>query len=190
MPKVNSRYAARVEKAFGFHKKHPMLSVPKLMKLTNFKKNEIEDHAIRMCIYRCTQNWTVIPKEADNPPVTVTCDGDQGVSSVSASLCASTPKVKRIQMTGVYAKQTLHQAYRETQAHYKTAFKHATMVYAREKEKKGGMLAQEVSELINNQFNQVITARTIQRNVKDGKIGCRCQTVSTLTIRTTDKRPC
>jgi hypothetical protein len=32
MPKVDSRYAARVEKAFGFHKKHPTLSVPKLMK--------------------------------------------------------------------------------------------------------------------------------------------------------------
>ncbi len=32
MPKVDSRYAARVEKAFGFHKKHPMLSVPEPMK--------------------------------------------------------------------------------------------------------------------------------------------------------------
>ena len=36
MPKVDSQYAARVEKAFGFHKKHPTLSVPELMKLANF----------------------------------------------------------------------------------------------------------------------------------------------------------
>jgi hypothetical protein len=46
-----------------------------------------------------------------------------------------------------YAKQTLRQAYKEKKAHYKTVFKHATMVYAREKEKKGGMLAQEVSDI-------------------------------------------
>jgi hypothetical protein len=70
-----------------------------------------------MCIYHHIKNWTVIPKEANNPPVTVTCDGDQGVSSVSASSCASTPKVKRIWMT-VYAKQTSCQAYKEKQAHY------------------------------------------------------------------------
>ena len=132
MPKVDSRYAARVEKAFGFHNKHPMLSVPELMKLANFKQNEVEDRAIRMCIYRCIKNWTVIPKKADTPPVTITCDGNQGVSSVSASLCASTPKVKHIQMTAS-AKQTLHQAYKEKQAHYKTVFKHATTMYAREK---------------------------------------------------------
>jgi hypothetical protein len=117
MPKVKSRYAARVEKAFGFHKKHPTISVPKLMKLANFKQNEVEDCAIRMCIYRRIKNWTVIPKEADNLPVTVTCDGNQGVSSVSASSCASTPKVKRIRMTA-YAKQTSSQAYKEKQAHY------------------------------------------------------------------------
>jgi hypothetical protein len=28
-----------------------------------------------------------------------------------------------------------------------------------------------VMELINNQFNQIITAQTIQQNVKDGRIG-------------------
>jgi hypothetical protein len=117
MPKVDSRYAVRVEKAFGFHKKHPTLSVPKLMKLANFKQNEVEDCAIRMCIYRRIKHWTIIPKEANNPPVTVTCDGDQGVSSVSASSCASIPKVKCIWMTA-YAKHTSRQAYKEKQAHY------------------------------------------------------------------------
>ncbi len=56
MPKVDSRYAARVEKAFGYHNKQPMLSVPELMKLANFKQNEVEDRAIRMCIYRRIKN--------------------------------------------------------------------------------------------------------------------------------------
>ena len=88
------------------------------------------------------------------------------------SEASSTPKVKRIRMTA-WAKQTLRQAYKEKQGSYSTAFKHGTTVYAREKEKdkKGGMSAERVSELINNQFNEVITAQTIQQNVKDGKIG-------------------
>jgi hypothetical protein len=38
MPKVNSQYAARVEKAIGFHKKHPTLSVPELMKLAEIRR--------------------------------------------------------------------------------------------------------------------------------------------------------
>ena len=87
MPKVNSRYADRVEKAFILHKNHPTLSVPELMRLANFKQNELGDRAIRMCIYRRIKKWTVVPKEADTTPVTVvTCKGDQGVSSVSEAV--------------------------------------------------------------------------------------------------------
>ena len=44
--------------------------------------------------------------------------------------------------------QTVRQACTEKQANYKIAFKHATTVYSREKEKKGGMPAQDVSDLI------------------------------------------
>jgi hypothetical protein len=51
-----------VEKAFGFHKKHSTLSDPELMKLANFKQNEVEDLAIRMCIYRCIKNGLLSPK--------------------------------------------------------------------------------------------------------------------------------
>jgi hypothetical protein len=42
----------------------------------------------------------------------------------------------------------VRQARNKKQANYKIAFKHTTTVYSREKEKKGGMLAQDVSDLI------------------------------------------
>jgi len=74
-------------------------------------------------------------------------------------------------MTAHHGAQTVHQARNEKQANYKIAFKHATTVYSREKEKKGGMSAQDVSDLIKKQFKESITARTIQRQVKNGQVG-------------------
>ncbi len=73
-------------------------------------------------------------------------------------------------MTAHHGAQTVHQARNEKQANYKIAFKHATTVYSREKEKKGGMSA-HVSDLIKKQFTESITARTIQRQVKNGQVG-------------------
>ena len=67
--------------------------------------------------------------------------------------------------------QTVRQARNEKLSNYKIAFKHATTVYSREKEKKGGMPAQDVSDLIKNQFKESISARTIQRHVKNGQAG-------------------
>ena len=52
MPKINPRTSDRVEKAFFLHKKHPKLTVPQLMKLSDFSKREQEDRAIKICIYR------------------------------------------------------------------------------------------------------------------------------------------
>ncbi len=104
MPKVHSRYAARVEKAFGFHKKHPTLSVPELMKLANFKQNEVEDRAIRMCIYRCIKNWTVIPKEANNPPVTVTIQAGYDAEHLRATIVKK-EQVERVNEPNTVAHQ-------------------------------------------------------------------------------------
>jgi hypothetical protein len=67
--------------------------------------------------------------------------------------------------------QTVRQARNKKLSNYKIAFKHATTVYSREKEKKGGMPAQDVSDLIKNQFKESISARTIQRHVKNGQAG-------------------
>ena len=79
-------------------------------------------------------------------------------------------KVKRVRVTA-HGAQTVCQARNEKLSNYKIAFKHATAVYSREKENKGGLLAQDVSDLIKNQFKESISARTIQRNVKNGQVG-------------------
>ena len=79
-------------------------------------------------------------------------------------------KVKRVRVTA-HGAQTVCQARNEKLSNYKIAFKHATAVYSREKENKGGLLAQDVSDLIKNQFKESISARTIQQNVKNGQVG-------------------
>jgi len=79
-------------------------------------------------------------------------------------------KVKRVRMTA-HGAQTVRQAQNEKLSNYKIAFKDATTVYSREKEKKGGIWAQDVSDLIKNQFKESISSRTIQQNVKNGQVG-------------------
>ena len=173
MPKINPRMSSRVEKAFLHHKKHPTLTVLQLMKLADFSKREQEDHAIRMCIYRRIQKFALILKETNLPlPNTVMCIAENGTLSSATESCDTPPqtKVKRVRMTA-HGAQTVRQARNEKLSNYKIAFKHATTVYSREKEKKGGMSAQDVSDVIKNQFKESITARTIQQNVKNGQVG-------------------
>ena len=101
------------------------------------------------------------------------CTVENGTLSSATDLSFTPPQeteIKHIRMTA-YASQTARQAQNQKQARYKIAFKHATTVYSREKAKKCGMLAQDVSTLIKNQFQENITAQTIQQNVKHGKFG-------------------
>ena len=143
------------------------------MKLADFSKREREDHAIRLCIYRRIQKFALILKETNLPlPNTVTCIAENGTLSSATESCDTPPqmKVKRVRVTA-HGAQTVCQARNEKLSNYKIAFKHATTVYSREKENKGGMLAQDVSDLIKNHFKESISARTIQRNVKNGQVG-------------------
>ena len=181
MPKINPWTSRRVEKAFLYHKKHPMLTVPQLMKLADFLKREREDHAIRMCIYQRILNLALICKESNLPPLnTVTCTVKNKTFSSAVTESCITPsqtKVKRIRMTA-HAAQTVHQAKNKKLAKRKIAFKHVTMGYSREKEKKDGMLLEDVSGLIKNKFKEIITAQTIQRNVMNGRLDLlRCNVV-------------
>jgi hypothetical protein len=54
---------------------------------------------------------------------------------------------------------------------FKCAFKRATICYAREKGKKGGKSAREVSEMARREFLVDLSARTIQDAVCKGRIG-------------------
>ena len=173
MPKINPQTSSRVERAFLHHKKHPTLTVPQLMKLADFSKREREDHAIRMCIYRRIQKFALTRIETNLPiPNRVMCIAENGTLSSVTESCDTPPqtKVKRVRMTA-HGAQTVRQAHNKKLSNYKIAFKHATTVYSREKEKKGGLLAQDVSDLIKNQFKESISARTIQRNIENGQVG-------------------
>ena len=100
------------------------------------------------------------------------CIAENGTLSSATESCDTPPqtKVKRVRMTA-HGSQTVRQAQNEKLSNYKIAFKHATTVYSREKEKKGGMSAQDVSDLIKNQIKESISAQMIQRNVKNGQVG-------------------
>ena len=165
MPKINPRTSDRVEKAFFLHKKHRKPNFPLLMKLSNFSKREQEKHAIRMCIYHQIKKFALnTEKSYLSPPNTVMCTVEKDTLSSATDSSFTPPReteVKRIWMTA-YTSQTARQARNQKQARYKIAFKHATMVYSREKAKKCGMLTQDFSTLIKNQFQENITARTIQ----------------------------
>ena len=67
--------------------------------------------------------------------------------------------------------QTARAARKDKANQYTIAFKHATSVYAREKENEnGGMSAQSVAKLIAKEFKVILSERTIQRKVKSGEI--------------------
>ena len=148
MPKVNIRSAACAERAVELYKKHPTLSVPQLMKLADFPANELDDLAACACIYRHTKKWNIIPKTnvyTTPPPTTVDVSGLQGtLSSVTASakdVTAPPPKVNRVRMTASAA-QSVRAAKKMAADTHKIAMKHATTVYAREKDKTDGKPAQ------------------------------------------------
>ena len=177
MPKVNIRTAARVERAVELYKKHPKLSVPQLMKISDFPTEDINDRAVRACIYRRIKKWTIIPREdayKTPPPTTVVASRLPGtLSSVTASaesVTAPPQNVNRVRMTASAA-QTMRAAKKMASESHKIAMKHATTVYAREKEKTDGKSAQYVVDLIQKEFKVNLSARTIQRKVKNGEIG-------------------
>jgi hypothetical protein len=55
---------------------------------------------------------------------------------------------------------------------YNIAFKRGTVVYAREKGKDAGMSARTVADLIRNDCGISLCPQTVQKKVKEGKIGC------------------
>ena len=105
MPKVNIRSAAHVERAFELYKKHPTLSVPQLMKLVDFPTEDINDQAVRACMYRHIKKWTIITKTdvyKTPPPTAIDVSLVRTFSSVMASepaVTAPPQKVKHVRMT-------------------------------------------------------------------------------------------
>ena len=97
-------------------------------------------------------------------PVTMS----SGDSSLVTSAQAKKAKIVRSTATVM---QMRCMAALEKKKEYNTAFKHATILYAREKGKNDGMSARIVTDLIRNDCWISLCPRTIQK-VKEGKIRC------------------
>ncbi len=81
-----------------------------------------------------------------------------------------TKKAKRVRMTGA-ATHSSRKAREEDNKLYNHAFKWATITYARGKQKKGGLSAKGVTELIKNEFKVELCTRSVQKYVKNECIG-------------------
>jgi hypothetical protein len=88
-----------------------------------------------------------------------------GVTSAPAK------KAKHVRSTAT-ATHMCRKAAFEKKNEYNTAFKRATIVYAREKGKDDGLSARKVANMIKNDCGIDLCPRTIQKKVKEGEIGC------------------
>ena len=108
--------------------------------------------------------------------ITVSRSNSELISSVTMSadsVVTSAPvKKAKIPHSTATAMQLRLLAALEKKNEYNTVFKCATVVYAREKGKGGGISARTVAELIRNDCGISICPQTIQKKVKEGKIGC------------------
>jgi len=145
------------------------------MKLADFTADVQKCPAKQMWIRRRNKKETAV---SITTPTTSVCvdyavgDSGGGISSVSMSEIASPPtKVKRTQWPAS-AMQARYTEAIEKKTKHSTAFKHATIVYAREKTKgKDGMSTRSTAELVSMQHKVSISARSILRKVKEGNIG-------------------
>jgi hypothetical protein len=112
------------------------------------------------------------PPPLFNVQINTAVDDEEGpLSSVtSATLSDECKKAKRVRMTGSAA-QSMRTARLHEKKKYNHAFNRATIVYAREKQKKGGLSARGVTELVKNEYNVDVCPRTVQVYGKKGNIG-------------------
>ena len=135
MPLTNASTDARVPKAIGYMNTFPGMTVPDAMKLADFTKDEQKCPAKQMWIRRRLKK--LAPAISITTPTTSVCvdlagGGSGGISSVSMSEIASPPKMVKRTRWPAAATQARRTAAIEKKRTYATAFKHATVVYARE----------------------------------------------------------
>ena len=105
------------------------------------------------------------------PPSSTTVLAEETPVSTVSNTSGSVPTVKRIRLTS-RAAQMCRAGVGQEKKNINEAFKRATTIYAREREKdEGGMSAKAVAELIENETGVKLCKRTIQMKVKEGNIG-------------------
>ncbi len=182
MPKINARADVRVFTAVTFLQRCPKATVLEAMKVEGFSDAEIYDRAKQAWIYRRWKKSLAGTSKNDKPQnivvVNRSAENEESLSSVTGTLTSGTStssegvmkKSKHVRMTGAATQSSL-KARVEDKKLYNHAFKWATITYAREKQKKGGLSAKGVTELIKNEFKVELCTRSIQKYVKNGSIG-------------------
>ena len=175
MPKNVAKADSRFKAAAGFIRNHPTMPLPQAMKLADFSVEEQACHAKRMVLHHLlnkTKGNNVTP-----PPLVINVSSHAtGVSSVSNTTCtfaveeAVVPKVKRIRLS-TRASQILRAGSLQQKTKYNQAFKRATVMYAREREKDDGMSARAVVDTIEKDTGVILCVRTIPKKVSAGNTG-------------------
>ena len=167
------RADSHFQKAVEYQIKNPNLTVCDAMKLADFSLREREDKAKCMRVLRLLNktkkdDFVTPPAQLSitmsRSSVTMSADGG-GVTSAPAK------KAMCVRSTA-NATQMCHKAAFEKKNEYNTAFKRATIVYAREKGKDDGLSARAVADMIRNDCGIDLCPQTIQKKVKEGEIGC------------------
>ena len=182
MPKINARADVCVFTTVAFLQRCPKATVLEAMKVGGFSDAEIYDRAKQAWIYRRWKKSPAGTNKNDKPQNVVVvnryAENEESLSSVTGTLTSGTStssesvtkKAKRVRMTGA-ATQSSRKAREEDKKLYNHAFKRATITYAWEKQKKGGLSAKGLTELIKNEFKVELCTRSIQKYVKNGCIG-------------------
>jgi hypothetical protein len=176
MPRNNVLVDSCYQKAIEYLVKNPNLTVQEGMTLADFSPHEHEDKAKYVMVI-CLLNKTDKTRNDvfTKPPalsITVSMPSEP-VSSVTMMPTKESAPATTIPRSTSTAVQLHRITAAKKKREYNTAFKRATLMYAREKEKgKSGMSARNVTELIQNEFKVDLCPQTIQKKVKEGNIGC------------------
>ena len=175
MPKNVARHDDRFEKAVKVLKKYPNIKLPDAMKLADFNPVEQKDRAKQMVLRRLLTKMggsNVTPPPTTVVDVSVSSAGTE-MSSVSditdkPSMCV--PEIKRIRMPTRMA-QIQRASNQQQKLKINSAFKRATTMYNRERQKDDGLSARAVVECIEKDTGVKISIRTIQKKIKAGDVG-------------------
>ena len=166
------RADACFQKAVEYQIKNLNLSVCDAMKLADFSLREREDkvkYMMGLWLLNKTKKDDFVTPLAQSITTVSRSISEPVTMSSAGSLVTSAPakKAKNVRSTAT-AMQMRRTAALEKKKEYNTAFKRATIVYAREKEKDDGMSARLVADLIRNDCGISLCPRKIQKKVKEG----------------------
>jgi len=158
----------RVAKAVKLWKSSPTLTVTQVMLASEFTSTDAYTQKKRMWIMRRMPNGRKVRQlTSDNsnpsPPL-------RNVSKESSNPRHPAPKIVR-KRKSISDAQAERVSKKTASTHAKKAHKQATLLYAREQKKEGGLSAKKVREIVLKDYEVAPSIRSIQRYVKEGLAG-------------------